>query len=540
MKILEPLKKIFIPLTTVGVIVVSVFFVLTGTVSALYSDGSYGECIYSASCPAAASQTTPDTPAITPETPAEETPADQNQATPLLTETTVPETTTPDPAQQATLQRLSTTVLSAVDAFIEAVPVGQRPAVVYYSWLLLIMLAVVLLLIAWFDRRRTTVLARSVEVLRRTMDEQKNFLRIVLHYLNTPLATTKNSLELLERLPSEVAAVSALKPASLDLDGAINTAVSEVTDNPNAVVANSQQLRPNFVYVLSRWYFLVPIVIAVIIGVLLNIGLSRVGTERPEYYLLQQAAIALVVVMIFANSLRIFKVTKYQAKILQAARSSVEQLGIKRKQIVVSLSDSLGVAVGKIKAGSALIHDTRLGGFMRGGVATLEELTWKIEASAKPLSLSPQSCAIPALVTSVLARRQPELDAKNLTVTTNYNVSRSTNVYVPELQLMLDSIIENAIAYSKPEGAIDISAHIHDGQLTLAVQDSGEGMDDKQQAKLFKPFSQTEDVLTYDHEGMGLSLYVSKNIASRLHGDITIRSQKNRGTTASIVVPVSA
>lgn len=67
--------------------------------------------------------------------------------------------------------------------------------------------------------------------------------------------------------------------------------------------------------------------------------------------------------------------------------------------------------------------------------------------------------------------------------------------------------------------------------LTVSIKDSGIGIAQDQQDKIFKPFIQSEDDITNRYGGTGLGLAISKNIAHKMQGDIWVESMKGEGAT---------
>ncbi len=68
-------------------------------------------------------------------------------------------------------------------------------------------------------------------------------------------------------------------------------------------------------------------------------------------------------------------------------------------------------------------------------------------------------------------------------------------------------------------------------ELVVSIQDSGIGIAESEQDKIFKPFIQSEDDITNRYGGTGLGLAISKNIASKMGGDIWVESKENKGAT---------
>src|SRR6185503_5245168 len=95
----------------------------------------------------------------------------------------------------------------------------------------------------------------------------------------------------------------------------------------------------------------------------------------------------------------------------------------------------------------------------------------------------------------------------------------------PLLAYVLSSLIDNAADYSSQNDTIDVQVMSANGRTNITVTDHGPGISPQKMALLFKPFSQTQDVERFTHEGMGFSLYLDKLIATYLDGDISLTSR---------------
>ena len=72
------------------------------------------------------------------------------------------------------------------------------------------------------------------------------------------------------------------------------------------------------------------------------------------------------------------------------------------------------------------------------------------------------------------------------------------------------------------------------GRIVVSVQDNGSGIADQHLSNLFVPFFTTKEV----GKGTGLGLHVSQGIVKRHGGEITVRSEVNRGSTFTVEIPV--
>jgi len=105
---------------------------------------------------------------------------------------------------------------------------------------------------------------------------------------------------------------------------------------------------------------------------------------------------------------------------------------------------------------------------------------------------------------------------------------------------VLDSLISNAINYSKPPRKIHISYRsVPDGTShTIAVQDNGIGIEKRMFASIFEPFQLADAAkLSRKYDRLGLSLSIAKQIIQMHGGDITVESEVNVGSTFTIRIP---
>jgi len=104
---------------------------------------------------------------------------------------------------------------------------------------------------------------------------------------------------------------------------------------------------------------------------------------------------------------------------------------------------------------------------------------------------------------------------------------------------VLQTVLDNALTYSKADGAVDITTRTADGGVTITVTDRGEGMPAAKVSQLFQPFFKIEGAERFNHEGMGFNLYLDKLIMEYLGGTISLVSQKGHGTTVTLHLPAA-
>jgi signal transduction histidine kinase len=106
------------------------------------------------------------------------------------------------------------------------------------------------------------------------------------------------------------------------------------------------------------------------------------------------------------------------------------------------------------------------------------------------------------------------------------------------VELVLSNLIDNAIKFTA-EGRVDIAVgQSADGALWVAVSDSGPGIPDAQQKRVFEPFEQLDSLLPKQRlGGIGLGLALVRDIAGALGGRIELVSRPREGSTFTFVLP---
>jgi len=98
------------------------------------------------------------------------------------------------------------------------------------------------------------------------------------------------------------------------------------------------------------------------------------------------------------------------------------------------------------------------------------------------------------------------------------------------------NIIENAIKYNKEGGEVEIRCEEKKAMITIRVKDTGKGISEKDQAKIFEPFYRVNG--KNSEEGFGLGLSLAKSVVDISGGTITVSSIPEVGSEFEIQLPV--
>ena len=104
------------------------------------------------------------------------------------------------------------------------------------------------------------------------------------------------------------------------------------------------------------------------------------------------------------------------------------------------------------------------------------------------------------------------------------------------LRQIILNLLGNAVKFTD-SGTIRLSYHLSDDQLTIAVEDSGIGIDVSRFDTIFSPFSQGGGAATRPPGGTGLGLSISRKLADLLGGTISVASQLGAGSRFTLTLP---
>ncbi|MHC8383166.1 GAF domain-containing sensor histidine kinase [Pseudomonas sp. LB3P14] len=99
---------------------------------------------------------------------------------------------------------------------------------------------------------------------------------------------------------------------------------------------------------------------------------------------------------------------------------------------------------------------------------------------------------------------------------------------------LLSNLVANAVAHGDPDGSIDISAQIKEGQFVLSVKNQGQIAEDAL-PHLFRPYSRPASGTP--QAGLGLGLYIASQIAQSHGGKLDVVSTEQQGTTFTFSLP---
>ncbi len=105
-----------------------------------------------------------------------------------------------------------------------------------------------------------------------------------------------------------------------------------------------------------------------------------------------------------------------------------------------------------------------------------------------------------------------------------------------KLKVVLKNLLTNAVKFTE-RGGVTVTARRMDGDVEIAVQDTGIGIDPTLLPVIFQPFRQGEPASTRRFGGVGLGLYLVQRLVEFLGGTVTVESEPQKGSVFRIRIP---
>ena len=106
-----------------------------------------------------------------------------------------------------------------------------------------------------------------------------------------------------------------------------------------------------------------------------------------------------------------------------------------------------------------------------------------------------------------------------------------------KVQQIILNLLTNSIKFTNDGGRIEMTCQEDESSVAINVTDTGRGIEPEKLAAIFDPFVQVDARLTRTHEGVGLGLAISRDLARGMRGDLTVESTPGRGSTFTLRLP---
>lgn len=286
-----------------------------------------------------------------------------------------------------------------------------------------------------------------------------------------------------------------------------------------------------------QFLFVVMGIIIILAIILINIA-ARLYTE-PEV-----AALIVIAVTAFLLVVGHFVVQAFE-KVAEASRSKSEFISVVSHEMRNPLSairwqlDVMKTRTDKIDAANFLAALLVLETENLKALRLVNDLLEAYRIEDKKLNLQPRPFSIIELT------RQSAAKVEYLAKKANVKLSVVANENTPhafadpkKIQIVIEHLIGNSLSYSNGGEAV-ISIERKKSNILWSISDQGVGIPENEIKMVFGKFFRSHNRMRYHTGGLGLGLYLAKEIIGASGGRIGIRSIEGRGTTTWFTLPVN-
>lgn len=130
--------------------------------------------------------------------------------------------------------------------------------------------------------------------------------------------------------------------------------------------------------------------------------------------------------------------------------------------------------------------------------------------------------------------------ARNKKVIIEESINGDAVVFADQnmIHTVLRNLVSNALKFTPSNGKITVAAESTDRMLEVSVTDTGVGIPENVQKKLFKIDENVTSLGTQDEKGTGLGLILCKDLVTKNGGQISLQSTVGEGTTFKFTIPL--
>ena len=196
----------------------------------------------------------------------------------------------------------------------------------------------------------------------------------------------------------------------------------------------------------------------------------------------------------------------------------------------VALQEDLDAAAYRDRIGSMLEEVSRLS-------RLVDSLLTLTRADAGALDVRRKEIDAARLVAQAVEDMRPLAEEKRQNLTVSAEGPVLVRADEATVRLALVNLLDNAIKYTPPAGAIVAGVRIHDGEALIEVTDSGPGIPIEHADRIFDRFYRVDQSRTGQAGGAGLGLAIAKWAVEANGGRIELESREAGGSTFRLVLP---
>ncbi|MDR2163237.1 MAG: HAMP domain-containing histidine kinase [Clostridiales Family XIII bacterium] len=151
------------------------------------------------------------------------------------------------------------------------------------------------------------------------------------------------------------------------------------------------------------------------------------------------------------------------------------------------------------------------------------------------LAMETQVQPVKPLISAVVSEAYPKITEKNMALSVRVDKNLSANFDAKWTKEAVYNILENAVKYTDEGGGITVTATSYEMFVRLDVADTGAGIVTEEYTDIFKRFYRSPR--TRESDGIGVGLYLAREILSLQGGYIKVNSEPGKGSIFSVYIP---
>ena len=254
-------------------------------------------------------------------------------------------------------------------------------------------------------------------------------------------------------------------------------------------------------------------------------------------------------IIIHRNITRIKRYKRETADLIEQLKQSVEQneaLIASRKKAVHTITHELRTPLTAITGYAGLMrkdyNTDKIGGYIQNIQQSSDRMRemlnillsfFRLDNGKEQPNISP--CRISAIIHTLETEFMPIAMNKGLALTIHCHKDALVQTDKERILQIGNNLLSNAIKFTE-EGGVSLTTDYTDGVLIITVEDTGTGMTEDEQQRVFGAFERLSNAAAKD--GFGLGLSIVQRIVTMLGGIIRLESDKGKGSRFTVEIPM--
>lgn len=271
--------------------------------------------------------------------------------------------------------------------------------------------------------------------------------------------------------------------------------------------------------------------------------------EQAAWTMATISILAVLLVLIFFTIIwRDITRSNHYRRELEKAKSYAENLLVTREKLMLTITHDIkapaGSIIGYIDLLTRLIHDKRQQFYLQNMKSSAQHLLDLITSlldyhrlEAGKMDLNPVAFKPHQLFTTIYTSFLPLAERKQLKLVLENTIPASKTLEGDPFRLrqIVENLLSNALKFTA-EGSVTLHTAYEGNQFIFSVSDTGCGMDEQEQQRVFQAFTRLRSA--QGEEGFGLGLSITQKLVELLQGKISIESVPGKGSTFRVSVPL--